>query len=331
MNQTETILSPPQIKIVADPRRLLILTKLMKRPMTISQLGREVNKQPSWVRHHVKVLESAGVIRVNRIQISDGYVEKYYQANAKAYLIRQLIIPEQPGQAPVIGSGSHDPALDQIIRDIQDLRKPEGIFYLRNGSLDGLIAVRQGIAQFAGCHLYDPKSSEYNLSFIRHIFPDRPVKLVTLAQRTQGLIFSSNNPKGIRDPADVMREDIRIVNRNRGSGTRIRFDQQLQLMGILPANVRGYSVEAGDHEELAAAISTGRADIGLGLQAAAAKAGLGFLPLFSERFDLMFPNDQFEISSVQQLLDLILSMKSKKILESTPGYDVKRFGDINEL
>jgi putative molybdopterin biosynthesis protein len=330
MKQIETIHLAPQIKAVADSRRLSILTSLMSRPMTISQLGRDFNKPPSWVRHHVKVLQTAGFVEVSRIQVSDGYLEKYYQATSSAYVIQQLIIPKLNGMEAIIGSGSHDPALDHIFDEVQETGSPTSVFYLRIGSLEGLIALRQGISQFAGCHLFDPITQDYNLPFIRHILPDRRVKLVTLAQRTQGLIFLRENPKGITGPADIARNDIRIVNRNRGSGTRIRLDQQLALMGIMASDVKGYAVEVSSHDEITSAISTRLADVGLGLQVSAETAGLGFIPLFSERFDLVFPYEGFESPAVQRLLDILLSTKTKRLFEGLPGYDIQRLGVILE-
>jgi putative molybdopterin biosynthesis protein len=328
MKQFDTIDMLSRIKLMADQRRLAILKTLMDRSMTLSQLGRAFNKQPSWIRHHVKVLEKAGLVQVDRIQISDGYIEKYYQASARAYLLKQLIIPERPGFDSLVCLGSHDLGLELVFNAYQEKAKYSRIVYVPNGSLDGLIALRQGMAQFSGCHLFDPISGEYNSTFVRHFFPDRQVRLITLTHRTQGLIFIPGNPKQITNLADLSREDIRIVNRIPGSGTRIRFEQQIQDQGIPSAQINGYANEVGDHYDLVSAIRSGKADVGLGLQAAAFKAGLDFLPLFSERYDLVIPLDQFENPEIQRFFESITAKKSRKILENLPGYDPSQAGTI---
>ncbi len=129
---------------------------------------------------------------------------------------------------------------------------------LTNGSLDGLILLRQGLSQMAGCHLFDPVQREYNRPFVAHLFPDRPMALVTLAERVQGLVFQSGNPKHIRDLSDFARSDVVIRNRNRGSGTRLWLDASLQLLGIPAEAVQGYPSEVSTHTQLARAVHRGR-------------------------------------------------------------------------
>ncbi|GAH42685.1 unnamed protein product, partial [marine sediment metagenome] len=99
------------------------------------------------------------------------------------------------------------------------------------GSLAGLVALRQGIAHLSGCHLYDSETSIYNQPYIKHILPDRQIKMVTLAHRTQGLLIKRGNPKQVSGLHDVARHDITFLNRNCGSGTRIWFDNKLKEIG----------------------------------------------------------------------------------------------------
>jgi putative molybdopterin biosynthesis protein len=89
------------------------------------------------------------------------------------------------------------------------------------GSLDGLIALRQGLAHLTGCHLLDIDSGEYNLPYVRHLFPERSMKLVTLAHREQGLMLAAGNPRQIHGIDDLRRGEVSFINRNPGSGTRL--------------------------------------------------------------------------------------------------------------
>ncbi len=331
MGQLEILDTSERIKAVTDPRRLAILRRLMLQPMTISQLGRNFKKPASWIRYHIRVLESVGLVHLDRIQMAKGYLEKYYRADAGGYLLRQLIIPSESDVNILVGIGSHDLALEKILENQQRLSAPSRVFYLSQGSLEGLIALRQGIAQFSGCHLFDPVTQEYNRPFVSHLFPDISFRLVTLANRIQGLIFAPGNPKAIHGLTDLFRKDIKFVNRNQGSGTRLWLDQQIKALAISPNQIQGYETVANNHMEVVRVIQEGNADAGIGIQAAAMKAGMGFIPLFIERFDIVFSSDQFENSAVRQLVELISSKDSRNILESFSGYETNQTGMVIEI
>jgi len=331
MDSLKLLEKSARIKAVSDPRRLAILRSLMDQPMTISQLGREFKKPASWIRHHIKVLESVGIVHIDKIQVASGYIEKYYRADARGYLLRQLIIPASLGANTLIGIGSHDLALEKILERQRLLSGSSRILYLAQGSLEGLITLRQGLTQFSGCHLFDPVTQEYNRPFVTHLFPDMAFRLVTLANRIQGLIFAHGNPKGIHGLNDLSRKDVKIINRNRGSGTRLWLDQQIKGLAISPNQIQGYDTEANDHMQVTRKIQEGSADLGIGIQAAAVKAGLGFIPLFIERFDLVFLSDQFENTAVQQFIDLLSSKETRDILESQSGYETNQTGMVIEI
>jgi putative molybdopterin biosynthesis protein len=303
----------------------------MNRPMTISQIGRVLGKPPSWVRHHVKVLEFAGLISIDKIQVTEGYIEKYYQANAKALLIRQLVLSEYSREKTLIGIGSNDIALERILEVHRRKTGTSSIDYISDGSLNGLIALRQGIAQFTGCHLFDPVSKEYNRTFVQHLFPGKSLKLITFAHRTQGIIILPGNPKQVKDLFDFLRSDITIINRNQGSGTRIWLDQQIKSLGISQNQIQGYKNEVNEHAELVNAILRGIADAGIGVQAAAVASGLDFQPLFTERFDLVIDSDMFNTPSFIQLLDTLSDEKSNRNFYALPGYDTRQTGTIIDL
>ena len=180
-----------QLKLISDPRRLSILKQLMGAPATLTQLGKALGEHPAWIRHHLKLLEQTGLVELSTVKISDGYIEKYYQSKAGAYLLQELVLPEKPGKQTVVLSGSHDLALEMLAHiSGGDLH----VITLPVGSLDGLVALRQGLCLAAGCHLYDMPSGDYNTPFVRHFFPDKKMALLTLAHREQGLIVAPGNP-----------------------------------------------------------------------------------------------------------------------------------------
>jgi putative molybdopterin biosynthesis protein len=192
------------------------------------------------------------------------------------------------------------------------------------GSLDGLINLRQGICQIAGAHILD-ETGEYNAPTVRHLFPDRNVELVTLAYRTQGLMLTAGNPKGIRKIADIARDNVKFVNRNPGSGTRLWTDAELKKQKIDPKNIYGYDISVKTHSEAAMLISQNKADVSIGLQAAAHQHGLDFIPLFEERYDLVLPRENEK--TLSPLLDYLQTSNFRAGLNTLTGYNASHSGE----
>ncbi|MBN1264460.1 MAG: molybdopterin biosynthesis protein [Anaerolineales bacterium] len=222
--------------------------------------------------------------------------------------------------------GSHDLTIDLIAQELALMG-----FKLSSGnlgSLGGLIALRRGEAHFAGSHLMDPESGEYNLSYIRRYLPDTPVVLVNLVTRQQGLILQSGNPEGIHSLEDIARPDITYVNRQRGAGTRVLLDYHLEQLRIDPAAIKGYAQEEYTHLTVAAAVASNRAHCGLGIRAAADALNLDFLPLYQERYDLVFPRTHFESVLIQPVLEILENPLFRNSVAAMPGYDVEHMGEI---
>jgi putative molybdopterin biosynthesis protein len=316
-----------QIKILADPRRLSILRRLMAAPATLSQLGRSLGESPAWVRHHLKQLEAAGLVEIDSTVISEGYLEKFYRARAGAFLFQELVLPELQDRRALAILGSHDLALELLAMQVHHLRARLELLVLPVGSLDGLAALRQGLAHLTGCHLLDAETGQYNRPYVERFFPDRAMILVTLAHREQGLMLAPGNPRQIRGLEDLLGEDVRLVNRNRGSGTRLWLDRQLALRKIPPSSIPGYDREVPTHTQAAEAIQQGQVDVGLGLAAAARQHGLDFLPLFQERYDLVLPREQAQNKDFDPLLDQIQSAGFRKSAQGLGGYDMTHTGE----
>ena len=321
MGTVETLRAFEQIKLLSDPRRLAILRLLMAGQATLTHLGQALGEHPAWVRHHIKKLEEAGLVEVNEIKVTSGVTEKFYRSRAGAFLIQEMVLPQDTNRPTVIFSGSHDLAIERLAGQ---LSPHVNMLTLPVGSLDGLIALRQGFCHLSGCHLLD-KDGEYNVPFVRHFFPDRPTSLFTLAHRQQGLLLAPSNPKGIRGVADLARPDATFINRQRGSGTRLWLDARLHELGIPGEQIRGYENVVSTHTECALAVQRSEADAALGLQAAAFQHGLDFIPLFFERYDLTVPQEQFE--AVAPLLDFLQSGDFRRDVASLSGYDTTHTGE----
>lgn len=316
-----------QIEVLADRRRLAILRLLMAEPSTLSQIGRALGEHPAWVRHHLKRLEHAGLVEMSTVQVSGGYVEKYYQAKSQAFIFQKLILPNYEQGETIVLQCSHDLALELLGGWARQQLKGVNLLIQPVGSMDGLVALRQGITHLSGCHLLDEQSCEYNYPYVRHFFPDHSVSLMTLADREQGLIVGEGNPHDIKGLNDLSRDDITMVNRNPGSGTRIWLDDHLRKLSLPSENINGYTQELSTHIHVARAIAEGRADVGLGLRAAATRFGLDFIPLFQERYDLVIPQKQLDSRHLSPLFDYLLSADFRRQVQALGGYDTTHTGD----
>lgn len=320
MDKVETLHAFEQIKLLADSRRLQILRLLMASSASLTQLAQTLGQSPAWVRHHILALEAAELIELAEVRRTGKVIEKFYRARAGAFLLQELILPEG-GKPAIVFSGSHDLALEKISGQISDHLT---LLTMPVGSLDGLVNLRQGLCQISGAHLLD-KSGEYNAPFVRHLFPDRLMDLVTLAYRTQGLMLTPGNPKGVRSATDLAQAGLRFINRNPGSGTRLWLDGELERLGIPPVTIDGYEHVVNTHTECARAIANGQADAALGLQASAQQYHLDFIPLFEERYDLVMPREQED--ALAPLLDYIQTTAFRQETSILTGYTTTHSGE----
>ncbi|HEX9330418.1 MAG TPA: substrate-binding domain-containing protein [Anaerolineales bacterium] len=319
MYKVEPIRAFEQIKLLADSRRMAILQLLMAAPATLTHLARIMNQSPAWIRHHIKLLEAAHLVEISKIRKMGTVTEKYYRAQAGAFLLQEVILPTSK-KPSLIFSGSHDLALEITA---SSLSKFVNLLSLPVGSLDGLVNLRQGLCHISGIHLLD-ETGEYNMPYVRRFFPDRDVEVITLAHRTQGIMFRMGNPKEIKHFSDLAYSGIRFVNRNAGSGTRLWLDNELKKAGIHPDAICGYDHVVKTHSEAAALIQSRKADAALGLQAAAHLYGLDFIPLFEERYDLILPREQEK--PLTPLLDYLQTSTFRSELNALSGYNTTHSG-----
>jgi putative molybdopterin biosynthesis protein len=271
-------------------------------------------------------LEEAGYVSLVRTREVRGFTEKYYQATAQAYWVNLTLMPKKSNRGTIVCFGSHDPALEVLALKLNSDPNNPRMISLPVGSLDGLIALRQGFCQFTGCHLYDPVGGEYNTSFVRHLFPGKRMHLITLAHREQGLLLAPGNPCQIHGLEDLNRDDLSFINRKQGSGTRFWLDHQLRTLGVESAQVKGYDREVNTHSQVAEAVLIGDADLGLGVLAAAQQFELDYLPLFQERFDLVIPETYIEDESLIPFFDTLNSGSTHRELSGLMGYSTAETG-----
>ncbi len=227
--------------------------------------------------------------------------------------------------------GSHDLAVTWLAAHFGDVLSGWSLELNFSGSLGGLIALAEGRADLAGAHLWDADTQSYNLPYLSRLFPGQRMQVVRLAQRRSGLILAPGNPLGISGLADLLRPEVRFVNRQGGSGTRVWLDTELDRLSIPRLRVRGYENEKLTHSELARAIAEGAADVGLGLESAAAAFQLDFLFLVEEPYDLVAYAERAETGPLNSLFSWLASARGRQAVGALRGYDSTHTGEMLTL
>ncbi|MDI6782293.1 MAG: molybdopterin biosynthesis protein [bacterium] len=238
----------------------------------------------------------------------------------------ELLKSRQQIESNIVLIGSHDNLLD-ILSDCLARTYPQMSLCVTNvGSLGGLLALKRGDCHLTTSHLLDEATGTYNLPYLKRFLPDMDVSVITIALREQGLIVKKGNPKNIHGLSDLIRDDVVFVNRQKGAGTRILLDYELEKAGISSSDIRGYEVELFTHMAVCASIDAGTADTGLGIMASSSIFGLDFIPIDRERYDMIIPRENLSLPGISALLAIISSPEFHAQISSIKGYDLSECG-----
>lgn len=237
--------------------------------------------------------------------------------------LRVRLLPGRPPEAGLTVVGC-DPAFGIVA---QMLRQERGIevCWSQRGSRAAMEALARGEAHVAGAHLQDPDTGEMNGPWVRSAIPFACTR-VTFADWDQGLVVPPGNPNGIASVADLARPEVRFLNREPGSGSRLLLDEALDAAGVPAARVNGYTTAAAGHFAVAEAIAAGLADAGVAIRAAGAAFGLDVIPLRTERYELIIADHFLDLPAVAALLQLLRRRPVRAQVEAMQGYDVARMG-----
>jgi putative molybdopterin biosynthesis protein len=233
----------------------------------------------------------------------------------------RLTVPRAEAEEAVLITGSHDPALDYLA----DLVRPRGvdIHSTHTGSMGGVIALKKQECHAAPMHLLAPDGT-YNTHYLERYMPGADLVLLCVAERQQGVI--SRDGLGFDDlPGKT------FINRQKGSGTRMLLDHHLAKRGIDPASIAGYGREATTHLAVALAVKTGEAEAGMGVYSAAKALDLAFVPVATERYELVMHREMLDDPRIAALVETVSSEAFKEILQDLGGYETDETGVLRGL
>ena len=237
-------------------------------------------------------------------------------------------VPEEPlnGGAEIVLCGQ-DMLLDHLCARVNAAEGYQAVRRSYKGSYNAIFALYQGQADLATAHLWDRETDSYNLPFVTKMLPGMEVQVYHIVNRSVGIYTAPGNPKGITSIEDFAREDVRMVNREKGSGIRVLTDSLFLQKHINAAAIRGYDHVVTSHMAAAAAVAAGEGDCAFGnARSVFGSAKVEFLPVKYEQYDLIVPVEQLEKPVVQRLLDVLGSEAMRLETEALGGYDVTNMG-----
>lgn len=197
-----------------------------------------------------------------------------------------------------------------------------------SGSLNSLILMYNGQCDIVSVHMFDGDTGEYNLPYIKKILVGYPYILLNLLSRKAGFYVKSGNPLNITFWTDLKRQHVRLVNREKGSGARILLDEQLRINNIPSNEINGYHHEETNHLSVASAISAGIADVGIGIEKVAKIVGIDFIPLITERYDLVILKTPETKPIIDTVKNILTSLQFQTEVNSLGDYDTSQTGNV---
>jgi putative molybdopterin biosynthesis protein len=306
--------SSPMKFFKARGRRELLPVQL------ISQLDGELSAYPM----------QSGSGAVSSFSLADGFADlpENQEYVDEGEMLEIELFGRELTPPSLVAIGSHCVGLDIAFAM---LRSKDSRFVGRTinvGSVGGFNAVKRGETDIAGVHLQDPETGEYNIPYISRFDLESSAILIRGYDREQGLIVQPGNPKGIKSADDLIREGVRFINRNKGSGTRFLVDRHIEELArklneeaaAISKKIDGFDYEAKSHSAVATAVKNDRADVGYGIRTVAVAAGLDFIKTDDEKYDFLLPKSHIDKQSVGEFIRLLKSTEfSETLRKKAPG------------
>jgi len=297
------------------------IEQVLKRKIVVSERGGARGGRAALNREGKSLLRD--YLKLNsrvRCFLTGGVLEERYSP---------LAGPVKPDLSFV---GSHCVVVEKAMRALHE-KNPKMTYQTVNvGSWAGLTAMMLREADIAGIHILDETESKYNKPLLSKYWLSQRCSLVRGYRRQQCLMVRKGNPKRIKGIGDLLRRDVKLANRNVGSGTRMLLDRKLSELSKsrgadlhdLTRKIRGYDSEMMTHRQVADAVASRKADVGVGLTSIAVEMGLDLIPLADEWYDFLVEK-RIRNPHVRAFLNILASKDfQKQVTATTRGITFSR-------
>lgn len=228
----------------------------------------------------------------------------------------------------IIISGQ-DVILDILAETIKEKTRDVRVLRSNVGSYASLYDLYNDKISISSSHLWDGDTNEYNTAFVRKMVPGISCLIINLAYRNVGFYVAKGNPQKINTWKDLTKQNISMINREKGSGIRILLDEKLRLNNIDREQLNGYNIEKQSHSAVARSIARGEGDVGIGNEKVASQLSeIDFIPLQEERYDLVIKVSDLKYPIYKMIVETIQSEEFKKEIKALGGYNLKDIGKI---
>lgn len=253
---------------------------------------------------------------------ADGVIKRMRRSTERADLV--VVEKGDAAHKRLVLAGC-DPAASLLANMVERITGIEIVSASASSKL-ALAWLKDAKVHIAGSHLEDPGTGEFNVPFVRELFPGEEMIVVTFARWEEGFAVASGNPKQIRSAGELKGRGVRLMNRERGSGVRALLDRLLDETGLTPVDVCGYDNVALGHLAAAYAVASGQADVCVATRSAAQTFGLDFVPLHQARYDFVMRKRTTELPAAKAFLDMLQRATLRRKLEMLAGYETSQTG-----
>lgn len=231
-----------------------------------------------------------------------------------------------PYQDAIIVCGQ-DTVLDMLCSGVNSILGSSRFIRSYDGSYNGLLALYKDEVSIASAHIWDKDTDTYNLPYIEKLIPGEKVHLYHVLNRPIGFYVAKGNPKNIQSIEDFTREDVQIINREKGSGIRILTDSLLLQNHLSPDNIRGYQRIVNSHLAAAAMVAKGGADCAIGNKNVALQfPNMDFVYLKTEQYDLAVKESNLDRPEIDAIIKVLQSPSFRDEIDAMGLYDVSGMG-----